>query len=303
LSGGAREAYGLGRRYDTVIAPYAGGEILPAAYLGAHRHGRPFVLWASVWAQPWSLKNALGLPLTLRIYRGADAVVAYGEHVRRFVARIRGRDNDVFIAPQSVEADVFGRTVSEDEIADFRRRYELPPAPLVAYVGRLVEEKGVGVLLEAWRTAAPAATLLMVGDGPLRDRCARSDGVRVIGPLTRAGLPPAYAASEFAVLASIATPRFREPWGLVCNEAMHQRRPVLASTAVGAAAGGLVRDGETGLVVPSGDALSLADALERLLDDPLLCRRLGERAEQEVAAYNYDAMAEAFGRALAVAEA
>jgi glycosyltransferase involved in cell wall biosynthesis len=56
-------------------------------------------------------------------------------------------------------------------------------------------------------------------------------------------------------------------------------------------------------VVPSGDALSLADALERLLDDPLLCRRLGERAEQEVAAYNYDAMAEAFGRALAVAEA
>ncbi len=301
LSGGAREAYGLGRRYDTVIAPYAGGEILPAAYLGAHRHGRPFVLWASVWAQPWSLKNALGLPLTLRIYRGADAVVAYGEHVRRFVARIRGRDNDVFIAPQSVEADVFGRTVSEDEIADFRRRYELPPAPLVAYVGRLVEEKGVGVLLEAWRTAAPAATLLMVGDGPLRDRCARSEGVRVIGPLTRAELPPVYAASEFAVLASIATRRFREPWGLVCNEAMHQRRPVLASTAVGAAAGGLVRDGETGLVVPSGDALSLADALERLLDDPLLCWRLGERAEQEVGAYNYDAMADGFRRALEAA--
>jgi glycosyltransferase involved in cell wall biosynthesis len=110
-----------------------------------------------------------------------------------------------------------------------------------------------------------------------------------------------YAASEFVVLASISTPRFREPWGLVCNEAMHQRRPVLASTAVGAVAGGLVRDGKTGVVVPAGDPGELADAIERLLGDPLLCRTLGERAEQEVAAYNYDAMADGFRQALEVA--
>ncbi|HWD84351.1 MAG TPA: glycosyltransferase family 4 protein [Solirubrobacteraceae bacterium] len=301
LTGGARQAFGLGRRYDAVIAPYAGGGILPAAYLGAHRYGRPFVLWASVWAQPWSVKNVFGLPLTLRIYRGAESVIAYGEHVRRFVARRRGRDDDVFVAPQSVEADVFGRTVSEEEIASLRERYELPPAPLVAYVGRLVEEKGVGVLLDAWRAAAPDATLLAVGDGPLRSRCSQTPGVQVIGPLDRRELPSVYAASEFAVLASINTPRFREPWGLVCNEAMHQRRPVLASTAVGAVAGGLVRDGETGVVVPAGDPGELADAIERLLGDPLLCRTLGERAEQEVAAYNYDAMAEGFRRALEVA--
>ncbi len=301
LTGGWRAAFEVGRRYDAVIAPYAGGAILPAAYLGAHRFARPFVLWASVWAQPWSVKNAAGLPLTRRIYRGAESVIAYGEHVRRFVARIRGRDDDVFVAPQSVEADVFGRPVSEEEIASLREQYELPPGPLVTYVGRLVEEKGVGVLLDAWRAAAPDATLLAVGDGPLRSRCAETPGVRVIGPFDRRDLPPVYAASEFAVLASISTPRFREPWGLVCNEAMHQRRPVLASTAVGAAAGGLVRDGETGVVAPAGDPGELADAIERLLGDPLLCRTLGERAEQEVAAYNYDAMAEGFRRALEVA--
>jgi glycosyltransferase involved in cell wall biosynthesis len=301
LEGGFRGAFAVGRRYEAVIATYAGGAILPAAYLGAHRHGRPFVLWASVWAQPWSVKNALGLPLTRHVYRGAESVIAYGEHVRRFVARIRGRDDDVFVAPQSVEAEVFGRFVSEEEIASLRSRHSLPPAPLVAYVGRLVAEKGVGVLLDAWRSLAPDATLLIVGDGPLRARCAETAGVRVIGPLERSELAPVYAASEFAVLASIATPRFREPWGLVCNEAMLQRRPVLASTAVGAAAGGLVRDGETGLVVPPGDPEGLADGIERLLADPLLCRSLGERAEQEVAAYNYDAMADGFRRALEVA--
>jgi glycosyltransferase involved in cell wall biosynthesis len=303
LTGGTREAYSLGRRYDAVIAPYAGGEILPAAYLGAHRHGRPFVLWAAVWAQPWSIKNALGLPLTVPIYRGADAVVAYGEHVRRFVARIRGRDDDVFVAPQAVEPDVFGRAIDDDEIAAFRAQHELPPAPLVAYVGRLVPEKGVDVLLDAWELLVPDATLVVIGDGPLRDRCRRTVGVRLLGPLDRRELPPAYAASEFVVLASVATRRFREPWGLVCNEAMLQARPVLATTAVGAVAGGLVRDGGTGAVVPAGDPVALGDAIERLLGDPLRCRRLGAEGRHEVAAYNYEAMAGAFGRALAAASA
>jgi glycosyltransferase involved in cell wall biosynthesis len=119
--------------------------------------------------------------------------------------------------------------------------------------------------------------------------------------MARPELPVAYAASQFAVLASIPTPRFREPWGLVCNEAMHQQRPVIASDAVGAVAGGLVRDGETGLVVPAGDAAALAAAIERLLSDGELRERLGVAAAAALAPYTYDAMAGAFDRALAKA--
>jgi glycosyltransferase involved in cell wall biosynthesis len=111
----------------------------------------------------------------------------------------------------------------------------------------------------------------------------------------------AYAASEFGVLPSIPTPRFREPWGLVCNEAMHQGKPVLATTTVGAVAGGLVVDGETGLVVAPGDARALADAIDRLLADGPLRARLGARAGQAVSAYTYDAMVEAFDRAISTA--
>ena len=68
-------------------------------------------------------------------------------------------------------------------------------------------------------------------------------------------------AASMAVLPSIPTPRFTEPWGLVCNEAMHQGRPMVASSAVGAVAGGLVRDGDTGLVVGPGDTGALARAM------------------------------------------
>ena len=303
LTGGAREAFAVSKRYDTVIAPYAGGAILPAAYLGTRRHHTPFVLWASVWAEPQSLKHTLARPLIRRIYRDADSVVAYGEHVRRFVAGIRGRDADVIVAPQSVERELFGRTVTAAEVEEFRARHALPDGPLVLYAGRLVREKGVDVLLEAWPRAQTAgATLVLIGDGPLREHCARSPFARLLGPIPREELPVAYTASEFAVLPSVPVRRFKEPWGLVCNEAMHQARPVIVTSTVGAAAGGLVKDGETGLVVAPGDAWALASAITTLLTDEALRARLGAEALEAVAPYNYEAMAEGFGRALMLSE-
>jgi glycosyltransferase involved in cell wall biosynthesis len=299
--GGIGEASSIGRGYDAVIAPFAGGALLPAAYAGARRYRRPFILWASVWAQPRSFTHALALPLTRHIYRHADAVVAYGEHVRRFVASIRGHDEDVFIAQQSVEAELFGRPVSAVEIGEFRRRHAIPDGPLVLYVGRLVPEKGVSVLLDAFAAVPSGTTLVLIGDGPLAARAADTPQARVLGALPRPELPIAYAAAAASVLASIPTPRFREPWGLVCNEAMHQGTPMVASDAVGAVAGGLVRDGSTGLVVPAGDAPALGATINKLMADKPTRLRLGAAAKAAVAAYNYDAMVEGFDHALAVA--
>jgi glycosyltransferase involved in cell wall biosynthesis len=299
---GVREALSVAKHHDAVIAPFAGGAILPAAYAGARAARRPFVLWASVWAQPRSPAHLLALPATRHIYRHADAVVAYGEHVRRYVGTIRGREDDVFVAPQSVESELFGRDVTTQEIAGFRARYELPSGPIVLYVGRLVPEKGVGVLLDAFAAVARPATLVLIGDGPLAAQARRSARARLLGALPRDELPVAYAAAHCSVLASVATPRFQEPWGLVCNEAMHQGRPVIASAAVGAVAGGLVSDGATGLVVPARDETALADAISRLLSDDALRERLGNAARVAVSAYTYEAMAAAFTRALLQAQ-
>jgi glycosyltransferase involved in cell wall biosynthesis len=228
-------------------------------------------------------------------------VVAYGEHVRRFVAGIRGRDDDVFVAPQAVEPELFRRDIADDELRAFRARHGLPEGPLVLYAGRLVREKGVEVLAEAWPQVRADATLVLVGDGPLRSLAGALPRARWLGPLAREELPVAYRAASLAVLASIPTPRFREPWGLVCNEAMHQGRPMVATTAVGAVAGGLVRDGETGLVVAPGDAPALAAAIDRLLADDTLRERLGAAARVAAAPYTYEAMAAGFSRALATA--
>jgi glycosyltransferase involved in cell wall biosynthesis len=299
---GPRAALALGARYDAAIASVAGGAILPATYLGMRARRRPFVLWASVWAHPrGDATAALAFPLVRHIYRHADAVVAYGEHVRRYVAGYRGRDDDVEIAPQSVEADVFGRRVEDAEIAAWRAEHALPSGPLVLLVGRLVPEKGVHELLTAWRALGPGhgATLVAIGDGPLAPDVAATPGARLLGPLVRERLPVAYAAATLLVVPSIPTARFLEPWGLVCNEALHQRVPLVATSAVGAVAGGLVRDGETGLVVAPGDPAALASAIARLLDDAPLRARLGAAGHASLERYTYVAMADAFGAALA----
>jgi glycosyltransferase involved in cell wall biosynthesis len=299
--GGPREALALGARYEAAIAPVAGGLMLPATYAGMRARRRPFVLWASVWAHPrGGIRSAVGVPLVRHVYRNADAVVAYGEHVRRHVGRHRGRD-DVLIAPQSVEAELFGRPVAAHETAAWRTGAGLPDGPLVLFVGRLVPEKGIRELLAAWRAlpAGHGATLVAIGDGPLAVDVAATPAARLLGPLARERLPVAYAAATLVVVPSIPTPRFLEPWGLVCNEAMHQGVPVLATTAVGAAAGGLVRDGETGLVVAAGDAAALAAGIERLLADAPRRARLGAAGRTAVAAHTYAAMADAFGAALA----
>ena len=116
----------------------------------------------------------------------------------------------------------------------------------------MVLERGLQVLQEAWR------------DGHVVARDADAVQLRNL-----------YAGSDVVVVPSIPTRDFLEPWGLVVNEAFDQGVPVIATDAVGAAAGGLVQHERTGLVVPAGDERALAGALRRLHHDPGLRARLG----------------------------
>jgi glycosyltransferase involved in cell wall biosynthesis len=84
---------------------------------------------------------------------------------------------------------------------------------------------------------------------------------------------------------------------------MHQGTPVIASDAVGAAAGGLVVDGRTGLVVPAGDAGTLAARISALAAGPGLREPLGAAAREQVAEYTPQRWAEGMSQALAAAGA
>ena len=120
----------------------------------------------------------------------------------------------------------------------------------------------------------------------------------------RAELPALYAAADVLVLPSIRTRTFTEPWGLVTNEAMHQGTPVIATDAVGAVAGGLVRDGRNGLVVRApGMPTRSAPESACWCGIPSCARGWAMPRARTSRAYTPEAWAEGVSRALAAAGA
>jgi glycosyltransferase involved in cell wall biosynthesis len=290
-------------RYRAVVAGLDGRIALPGAYAAARARRVPFVLWATIWAHPRTPAHVLSFPATRHLYRAADAVATYGPHVSRYVERYRGSADDIVVAPQAVDVDHFGAPVSDSNRAAARERAGGPGTELlVLYVGRLVREKGVETLTAAWRRAdlGPGARLALAGSGPLEQTVAGDlPDARLLGHVPAADLPALYAAADVLVLPSIHTASFREPWGLVVNEAMLQHTPVIVSDAVGAAAGGLVKDGHNGFVVAAGEPEALATRLRALAADPGLRDRMGAAARDDAGAYTPAAWAAGMGQALA----
>ena len=278
----------LARGARAVVAGTSGRVALPAAYLGARRAGVPFVLWSALWAHPLTPAHVAGLPLMRHLYRRADAVATYGEHVSAYVARHGARN--VHVAPQAVDPAFWSEGAAPPRDADSFR---------ALFVGRVAPEKGIGVLLEAWRHAGVDGELVVVGPG---EAPPTGSDVRVTGPLPPAEVRNFMARASVLVMPSVATRTFREPWGLAANEAMHQLLPVIATDAVGAAAGGLVRHERNGLIVPANDAEALAGAIRRIAGDDTLRRTLGTNAGRDVAAFTPEAWAAGMAGAVRSAE-
>jgi glycosyltransferase involved in cell wall biosynthesis len=325
-------------RHRAVVLSTGGRVALPAAWGGARRAGLPVILWSALWAHPRTVAHAFSYLALRRLYRSAQAVVVYGPHVEAYVRARGARnvhiapqsvDNEFWshplTTPHASPTATPGRASAPMTPSRPSPSATLgwPPETAVKFLfaGRPVREKGIGVLIEAWSDsglqASSAALVLVgvgsvppwvpaggaVGRGPLHGasqhalETAHRDIV-CLDPLPPTRLRDVYAAADVLVVPSIPTRTFREPWGLVVNEAMNRKLPVIASDAVGAVAGGLVRDRHNGLVVPAGDPRALADAMRRLAADARLRLRLGAAGELDVQAYTHDAWARGFARAL-----
>ncbi len=219
---------------------------LPSAAVGLLTR-KPVV--AQVWGTDVEL--ARRVPWLARAVLGRARVVVAPSNVLAVGARGLGA-REVAVIPSGV--DVADEVGPEDD------------PPFVLYAGRLSPEKGVLELVEA----ANGIPLVIVGDGPLRERVPGARGFVAHDELLKL----------YERAAVVAVPSFREGFGVVCAEAMAHARPVVASAVGGLL--DLVADGETGIHVPPGDVAALRDALERLLSDPELRRRFGEAGRERV---------------------
>jgi glycosyltransferase involved in cell wall biosynthesis len=217
---------------------------LAAGWVAA-RSGKPYVV--QVWGTDVELARHVPAPAR-RILRGARLVIAASTELAAAAEQLGARD--VRVIPSGVELPA--ETGAE----------AVPPE--VLYAGRLSPEKGVLELVEAAR----GLNLVVAGDGPLRARVPGSRGF-----VSHDELEDLYARA-----AVVACPSRREGFGVACLEAMAHGRPVVASAVGGLR--DLVVDGETGLLVPPRDVAALRAALERLLADPELRRRLGSAGRE-----------------------
>ena len=221
---------------------------LPAGVIAAVS-GRPFV----VTLHGSDMELARRAPPAARLALGrARVVVAVSRALAEQATRLGARD--VRVVPNGVALP--------PEVGQ-----EAEP-PAVLFAGRLSPEKGIDDLL----AAADGLPLVVAGDGPLRGRVPGA-----LGFVSRDELARLYGRA-----AVVACPSRREGLGVVCAEAMAHARPVVASAVGGLL--DLVVDGETGLLVRPGDRAGLRAALERLLGDRDLRRRLGAAGRERIAA-------------------
>lgn len=188
---------------------------------------------------------------------------------------------------------------SESERQRFRRRFVADDQPLVYYVGRVVFEKGVHVLLDSWPQvleACPGARLVIAGTGDYLEQVklqARSlsisESVFFTGFISDGDRDRLYRVANVA-----AFPSLYEPFGIVALEAMAAGCPVVVAQTGGLAE--VVTLHETGLTVYPNDPASLAWGITHTLLHPEWAEQRVENALREVRElYNWSQIAEATG--------
>jgi glycosyltransferase involved in cell wall biosynthesis len=183
-----------------------------------------------------------------------------------------------------------GTKTRGDERREFLARYGIPDdRRIVLYAGRSNPEKRIDVLLDAFsRLPASANAHLVMTGGPVSLSAAEvarrglGDRVTLTGVLDLDDeLPAAFRSAELLAHASEV-----EAQGIALLEGMAAGLPVVAAAA--GAVGETIADGETGLLVPVGDAAAMASAIARLLGDPPLRQRLGEEARRRAARHDVE---------------
>jgi glycosyltransferase involved in cell wall biosynthesis len=292
--------------YDVYIKCINGRFALPVTYLVARLRRKPFVLWTGIWMTLGTPFHRLIFPLTRWIYRHADAIVVYGEHVRRYLVSVGVRPEKIFVACHAVDNSAYNGQASEHEKTALRRKLEIDKQKMVLYLGRLEAIKGLDYLVRAFAALTRGdVTLVIAGDGALRkelevlaDQLGIHSRIRFVGYVPADEARAYYALADLLVLPSVVMPTGKETWGLVVNEAMNQGVPVIATDAVGAAAGGLVQSGVNGFIVPERDSEALAQAIDRILSDDKLREQMSANARRIIAGWDNERMVKGFQQAI-----
>ena len=272
------------------------------ALLWAGRNQVPFLLWAESNAKDFRRKTWVVESLKTRFFSKCDAFVVPGKASLQYLKSFGVATEKIFTAPNAVDNGFFSQMSANvcNNSAKWRKDFDLP-GRFFLFVGRIVPEKGVFDLLNAYRRLDPELRrefgLIFVGDGVARPELSRLAAdltpgcVKFPGFVQRENLAAYYALAEALVF-----PTHAEVWGLVVNEGMACGLPIVCTEVTGCAAD-LVEEGWNGRVLPPRDIKGLTQALEDLVRCPEATRVMGENSKRRIQHYSPRACAEGIAAA------
>lgn len=198
---------------------------------------------------------------------------------------------EAFLGHQFDKSEVIRNGVDLDLFAGERTSSVVP---YVLAVGRLVRNKGFGLLVASWHRLPGTARLVIVGEGPERSELERlrsaspsADRIDLVGAKSQTEVASLMRGARALVLASQ-----QEALGLVLLEAMAAGTPVVAARVGGVPE--IVDDGATGLLFESGDADGLIAGLTAIISAPTEAARRAARAREFVSQFGWDAIVDAY---------
>jgi glycosyltransferase involved in cell wall biosynthesis len=239
----------------------------------APRDHKGWKLWVKRWLWP-------------RLFGLADVVLAPSSGTVALMRSLGIPEDRIALTPYCVDNDWWIEQSAKVDRRAVRARWNVSDdAVAILFCAKLQPWKRPQDLLRAFaRVGDLNACLIFAGEGPLRSALESetrslgiADNVRFLGFVNQSGLPEAYTASDIFVL-----PSEHEPFGVVVNEAMLCRCPVIVSDRVGASFD-LVRDAETGFVFAAGDVTGLAAVLRCAISDRERLRQMGEASQRRMA--------------------
>jgi glycosyltransferase involved in cell wall biosynthesis len=272
------------------------------------------IVWVEEWfvPRPTSLTSMIRFSLSNLIVKcvleNADAIVVEGTPQRRYVKNFGASLEKVF------RANHCSLDYSEFKSANLKKKLNIRKGLVVLYVGRIVERKGLDVLIRAFSKIEHEREdvyLVICGDGKSRDSCEylaeemKTNHIIFTGMAVREEEKASfYRTADVFVLPSciVASRRIAdevsEGWGLVINEAMSMGKPIITTDAVGAARD-LVRNGVNGYIVKNGETDALFLALRRIIDEPKLRKTMGANSRKIFEEFNdFKKMFEGFKKAI-----
>jgi len=253
------------------------------ALIRAKFHPAHFAAWIESTSQDRRNPSVLAEFIKRQFVRRCGSFAVPGKSSFEYVKSMGVSPERIHTAPNAVDNRRFAtlaRSVRE-RAAQCRRELRLPSRYFL-YAGRIIPEKGVFHLLQAYTQLAPELRsevgLVFVGDGTAKDELMKNAAKALPGAVFFPGFAQRDQLAAFYALAEVLVfPTLSDPWGLVVNEAMACGLPIIATDVAGCTAD-LVRDGENGFVIPSANVGKLAEAMTAFARDPQLASRMGERS-------------------------